>query len=155
MNLFDKRPLCLILCIMLGGFIFFTESSESVKIVLFALALIFLVVSIYFLISKITKTKLYVISASALLLSYLLSFLYFTLYFNAYDRFDDEVTITGTVTDLDYKYNGYSVEIECDRIDDTSYSKKISAFISYDDASNLKKNDVISMNGILCDFDSA
>ena len=155
MNLFDKRPLCLILCIMLGGFIFFTESSESVKIVLFALALIFLVVSIYFLISKITKTKLYVISASALLLSYLLSFLYFTLYFNAYDRFDDEVTITGTVTDLDYKYNGYSVEIECDRIDDTSYSKKISAFISYDEASNLKKNDVISMNGILCDFDNA
>ncbi|MBO5945771.1 MAG: ComEC/Rec2 family competence protein [Clostridia bacterium] len=153
MNLFDKRPLCMILCILLGGFIFFSEANKSVRLVLLAFSIIILVLTVYLFISKITKTKLYIVSASALLLSYLLSFLYFNLYFNAYERFEGEVTITGTVEELDERNGGYSVTVECSDINGTRYSSSVNAFISYDDVSCLSEGNTVEIKGILRDFD--
>ncbi len=96
MNIFEKRPLCLILCIGLCGFLLFSfenDISRSVAIILGVLLLFFSL----FLRKDKSKQLIAALSAGAILLGSLLSFLYFELYFKAYNIYDGELEIVGTV----------------------------------------------------------
>ncbi len=110
MRLFYKRPLALILCIMLGGLLLFTRCSELFRIftVIFVSAL--LVIFIITVIKKNTKF-IFLISAVALLVSIIFSYFYFDKWFYAAKRFDDEVFVEATV---------------CEELKATTYSKKYS-----------------------------
>lgn len=95
MNLFDKRPLSIILSVYLGGFVFF--SLFDLKIGLFAIiaALLF---PIPFFFGGLKRHRLFALIISlALILSAVFSYIYFTKYFSVEKRFEEEVTIEAEV----------------------------------------------------------
>ena len=101
MNIFDKRPLFLIITVFISGFVTFTFGDKLVKGVLIAVAVLLFGLSLFFYLYKKKKVLVPLISSVVLLLSFLFSFLYFDLYFRVYERYDDAVKIEGTVTSVD------------------------------------------------------
>ncbi len=108
MNIFDKRPLSLILCLALWSFVFFAFSADAPLVRL----LLILIPSVVFIISfipsalRILKTsRLFLHTVGAVLsISVLLSFLYFDIWFYPAKRFDtDTVKVVGTVVDRDMR----------------------------------------------------
>ena len=152
MKLFDKRPLCMILCILLGGFVFFSDSSLYLKLGVAIFAFIF-AISIFF-IKKISKKIriLSIASATMLLLSYALSFLYFDCYFNVYNLYNGEVTVCGVVTDVNENDYGASLYIRCESINEDKRNNKIRAYVNNDTKSFVEVNTRIIIVGRLVDF---
>ena len=99
MNIFYKRPLCLILCIGIGGFFLFTIDNPLLRIGLIASAVLLCILSFILQKDKYKQILLRLISG-VILLSSLLSFLYFDLYFKAYEVYDERVEIVGTVEEV-------------------------------------------------------
>lgn len=99
MNIFDKRPLCLILCIGLGGFFLFTLDNPIIRVAVIAAAILLIILSFIFRKSNHKQIMMRLIGG-ALLLASLLSFVYFDLCFKAYEVYDDRVEIVGTVEEV-------------------------------------------------------
>ena len=102
MKLFDKRPLSLILCIMLTVFVIFSNLSFEYTII--AAACSFLLFIFSFILPKIFRAKLYAVRIAALLIipTIMFSNVYFNRYFRADLRFfDEEVTLNGYVYEID------------------------------------------------------
>lgn len=97
MNLFYRRPLSLILCIMLGGFSLFSILPDRLKPYSLLLLTPLLIVITVRKFRRVTA----VIAFLALALSFLFSHLYFDCWFNVYDRFDGEVEVEATVIEID------------------------------------------------------
>ncbi len=96
MNIFEKRPLSLILCIGLGGFLLFSFDNRILRIGLLTISVLLGILS---LILKIDKRKriLCALVGCSILVASALSFLYFDTYFRAYDIYEGENDIVGTV----------------------------------------------------------
>ena len=154
MKIFDKRPLCLILCILLGGFVFFTELPNELKLILPIGAALALIYCLYLRFKKENFKPIVLICSVALLLSTLLSFLYFSCYFNVYEMYSGEVEVVGRISEIKEKQTGYSVAIECESIDGKGASNKLYSFISYDICPELEENERINIKGCLSDFES-
>ncbi len=120
MNIFDKRPLGMILCIVLGGFVIFSFSGPVFKYISAAGALLFLFCIILFFKKK--RRTFLLIGASLLLISMLLSFIYFDLWFPSYKRFEGEVTLYATVTDKDSSDRTDIYTVRADNIDAAAFS---------------------------------
>ena len=99
MNVFEKRPLCLILCIGIGGFFLFSLENAILRIILLAISVLLLIFSLFLRFDK-SKKKLIALAGVAVLVSSLLSFVYFDLTFKAYEIYDDRVEIVGTVEEV-------------------------------------------------------
>ena len=99
MNIFEKRPLCLILCIGLCGFLLFTFENQILKIATIAIAILLGILSLFLRKDK-YKHIVAAFSAGAVLLGAIASFLYFDLYFKAYNLYEGEVEIVGTVEEV-------------------------------------------------------
>ncbi len=97
MNLFEKRPLCLILCIGLGGFLLFSFDNLILWIILLSISILLGIISFILKISS-RRKMLIKLSAGAILLASLFSFIYFDLYFKAYKVYNnEEVEVIGVV----------------------------------------------------------
>ena len=119
MKIFDKRPLSLILCIMLGVFVLFTTYDYLYfRVALCSIILLFLIFS--FMRRK-NKTFLRVAVIMSLI-SVIFSYVYFDLWFKAYDRYEGEVTLTGTVQNFDNASYNSVVYIKTDDINNTNFS---------------------------------
>ena len=81
MNIFDKRPLSLILCIWLGGFVFFSAGTSTVRAITLIISLIILVIYLLFRIRSVKKTIL-LASSIALLTSIITSQIVFGVIYN-------------------------------------------------------------------------
>lgn len=101
MNIFDKRPLFLIITIFVGGFVTFTFGDKLIKGALIAIAVLLFGLSLFFYLYKKKNVILPLLSSIVLLLSFLFSFIYFDLYFKVYEKYDDNVEITGTIITVD------------------------------------------------------
>ena len=101
MNIFYRRPLSIILLIILGGFSVFPFLTPIFK-ALFASSALLLVLVSSFLTVKSKKISFFSICSLLLLLSILLSFFYFDFYAKPEARFDKRCTIEGKI---------YSVQI--------------------------------------------
>lgn len=122
MKIFDKRPLSLILCISLGVFVLFSLfNSFYFRLSLCVLFLILLIIS--FFKHKYKKKVILRITIVSALLSMIFSYIYFDLWFKAYNRYDGEVTITGTVQSFDNSSYNSVVHIKTKDIDDTRLSR--------------------------------
>lgn len=163
MNIFYKRPLCLILCVMLGGFVFFERGSVPLKhVIILASALIFIFSSTATLIFK----KGFVLSKAVpvlLLISVIFSNVYFNRIFDASKKFDGEVEIKGTVYDIDDSPSYTStLFISTDSIDgrESSSGYKIILKVTKDDAAYAYENATVTFKAELAeikateDFDS-
>ena len=154
MKIFDKRPLSLILCIMLGGFVLFSLGGTIIRFGVFIGAILLL---LGFFISVVRKNKkvIMLIASAAVFLSMLLSHLYFDLWFHAEKRFEGEVTVEGTICEIT-SISSYSVNyiVKTDKINDmplTSY--KLTLSLDPDDAENINVGDVISYKCTLLGFE--
>ncbi len=149
MNIFDKRPLSLILCIMLGGFVFFSFSEGWIRYTLLAIPAILLC---FLFIPKLSRAKklLSSISALALMLSILLSYLYFDVWFKASERFSGDVTIDAVITEIKENDYSYSVIIKTESIDETPMSSyKLLIILDKDNSYSLDTGNKISFNATL------
>jgi competence protein ComEC len=110
MNIFDKRPLFLILIVAISGFVGFTFSGGILKGILCAVALLLLILSLFLFYKKrIITNPLLIILPAVLLVSMIFSFIYFELYFKAYNHYEGEVTIEGKI--ISYENDSYASNI--------------------------------------------
>lgn len=110
MNIFYKRPLSLILCVMLGGFVISSRTDSNVRAFLIILsALLIGTFSLLRFVLK-RKTGLPTIAALGLLISVLFSQLYFGTWFNFTEQYaDQEIEVCGKVTKIDSSQSSYTV----------------------------------------------
>lgn len=109
MNIFEKRPLCLILCIGICGFLLFSFESTVLRLVV-ALVIVLLCFLSLFLRKNKRKRVLLIAAACILLLASLLSCLYFDLTFKAYEKYKDEIEVVGIVEDIS-ESSSYSLRL--------------------------------------------
>ena len=109
MNIFDKRPLLLIITAFISGFVGFTFSDGWVKGSLLIGAILLLILSLVFYFNKIVKNLIWLIIPLILIVSMAFSYIYFDLHFKIYERYDEEVQIEGIVISIEE--NPYSSTI--------------------------------------------
>jgi len=137
MNIFEKRPLSLILCIMLGGFSLFIDSTLSIKFSLIGVSLIFIL--LVFLIKGIDKSSriLCCTSALGLIVSILLGIIFANLHYpsNYYNR---ACEINAVVTSTDHTQSYASkLNMTIHEIDGTRVNFKVVATVDKEIASGI------------------
>ena len=149
MNIFSKRPLALILCITLSGFV--ASSSEEVWLRVCALFAIPLLILLSLLIKN--GRRVLILSSVLLIISVLFSHLYFDFWFYPEKRFGDEVEITAEITAIQSDDYGYKMFIDTDSVDGALFSHySLVSYISRDEAAPLQVGDVISFRAALSGF---
>lgn len=154
MKIFYRRPLSLILCIMLGAFSLFSKISTPYNYILWSAAGLLLVLT--FLKPRIPVKRGLIRSALiAFLISSLLSHLYFNLYYRAYERYEGEVLISGEVTDVtENDYHTYLTVTAS--INNESFSRyKLYVILDYEEKKNapeFKIGNKIELTGKISDF---
>ena len=124
MKIFDKRPLSLILCIMLGSFVVFSlYDTFAFRSVFLSLLLASFILSFIKPISKFINSRMTRIVVICSLISVLFSYVYFDLWFNAYNRFDGDVSVIGTVENIETTSNLATLYIKTDSVDGAPFSK--------------------------------
>ncbi len=135
---------------MLGGLTLFTRGSELTKSVLIFAAIGLFIAFIISLLLKKKKPMLIILSA-ALLFSMIFSNLYFDKWFYASNRFDGEVRIKGTLTELiseNYYTTIYIIKTESIN-DESASSYKLSVYFDNDDAAMFSVGDVVEFSATL------
>ena len=152
MNVFDKRPLSLILCMLLGSFAFFTFGSTLVKGTVIVAGVLVLLFALF--LTKEKRKKIIIILCSvAIFISSFFSFLYFDLYFKAYKRFDGDVTINGVVTNYSSTTNGIDMTVKTKDVNGAPFSRyKIKVYLSYGEATNLSLGSKVTITGTIEQF---
>ncbi len=147
MQLFHKRPLCLILCILLGGFVIFTRGGSFGKALVIIAAVILTIASaLLFLLKR--RNYILISAAIALIISALFSNIYFDSWFYADKRFEDRVKVKGTVTEIVSlnTYSGHFI-IKTDNIEDSLFSAyKFSVYLDGETSGLIDVGSVISFS---------
>ena len=117
MKIFDKRPLSLILCMLLGGFVFFSVFNDAWKIAISSIGLLILLFALFVPLKEFKGRVLTVICSAAILVGCLLSFLYFDLYYFIDEDLKGEVEICGVVTESESISYGKELTIIAETID--------------------------------------
>ena len=151
MNIFHKRPLSLILCIWLGGFLLFAFLPEDARpLLLLSLLPLGTVLAI-----KKFRRALPIAAASALVLSILASSIYFGLWFRAYERFDGEVEVEAVVTEVtESSFPGAIVTLKTKNINGAAFSRyKLRATLDAEEAKLVRKGTVVNFKCRLTAFE--
>ena len=106
MRLFNKRPLSLVLFILLSGFSIFALGSVTFKTV--ALCAVIAMCPLPFFIKRFSG-RIVKIACFTLLISFLLSYTYFNYVFYPTEYFDRTVKIVGSVQNVEVKSDSYSL----------------------------------------------
>ena len=152
MNVFEKRPLCLILCIGLCGFFLFTLDIRILRVILIAFAILLAFLSLILKIYRKSKTIAF-ISSCAILLSCLFSYLYFDLFFKIYDIYDGSVEIVGIVEDISESSSYTSrLLIRTESINGQKKQFKVYLYPTTEEADGIIENTRISFTATLGGF---
>ncbi len=153
MNIFEKRPLSLILCIMVGGFSLFLDSPREIIYVLVGLGVILFIITFLFKALFAKRLLITRIATVAFIIS-----LCCTMIFSAVStpkQMPANTKFKGVVTDIDYtKPDSTSMTVqilECDG-NRVSYKSFISA--GKDIITNIARGDTIEFCGELTAFTS-
>ena len=144
MKIFEKRPLALILCIMLGGFSFFADFSWEFKLIVSVS--IFLLIGLIFVFEtlKFGRKPIILISLVALILSLLLSIAWeISFYPNEY--YNQNVEIDAKIYDIDNSGTS-TAKITCktSKINGKRDRHTVILYLNKDEVSRLKEYDIIS-----------
>ena len=153
MKLFDKRPLSLILCVMLGGFVVFSYNSSALKATVLIISLLLLSFS-YSLRLTLRHKIILLMSSFGLIISMLFSYIYFDMWFRAYERFDGEVTVSAVISDVKLsEYNTNTYILETENINGEPLSKySLSMNLPAEDSNGLSPGVKVTVKGSLSDF---
>ena len=145
MNVFKKRPLCLILCIMLTAFSLFLKLNIALRLCIAgAIALIFSVVFIIFN-SRIKSKILPLLAISAFAVGIALSVLFTYI---AFPSSEQEGRIKGRIESME-ETNSYSVKLVIDAhtLDDESFNHKLISYADKETVKHLKQGYIIDFKG--------
>ncbi len=146
MSFFEKRPLGLILCILLGGFSLFSLFGGIAKIIVaIASALLFILLA-----CSARKIGLFpMVLSLVLLISFGLSVLYFDFYFPIRNENEEPVRVEGRITSIIYDEPfGSQITIKTDEISDRSF-QRASLIVSFVSDADFKISDKISFYGTI------
>ena len=148
MKIFEKRPLCMILCIMLTVFSLFVNQSTALSVIFISFSLVAIILLLIFK-DKILKFPLSFISAIAILLSVCLSLLFNFLFYPT-EYHEKEITLTATVEEIDHTIPEYTAAtVKAEEIDGKRESYKLSLTASKDLLSGVNKGDKIKLKATL------
>ncbi len=155
MGIFEKRPLSIILCILLGGFSLFVLLQNVLRWILVISAILFLLV---FLILHKRFGIFPIVSAIVLLLSFALSFIYFECYFPIYNRVKGPAVIKGEITEIIYNEPfGALISVKTKKIGKLPFSKSnlLVSFVPEDSEDfSIKIGDTFLMYGEISELES-
>ncbi len=130
MQIFKKRPLSLILCIVLGGFSFCVNQHIEVQLSILSIPLILFILTL--IKGTVSKEKIILMRIASLsLLTAILLGILFTSAFLPKEHYDKETTLKGTVTDVKETHTYQRVTIETERIGGQSAKYKL-LYYNYD-----------------------
>ena len=149
MKILEKRPLALILCIMLGGFSFSIDLAWKTKLIVSVVPLIIIGAIFIFDGLKSGRKHIVYISLISLSVSLLLSLLW-TLTFFPTRYFGKNVSIEAKVYDLD-NTGASSTVITCktSKIDGKKDKRTFILYLNKDKSNDIKKYDVVSFNATI------
>ncbi len=155
MKIFDKRPLSLILCILLGAFVFFTYGDKTVRIALISVAILLILISI-FLRNLLRAQRFTLILASLLIIfSTAASYAYFDTWYYAEKRFLEESSIEGIVESINFDGSVKNMVVSTYTINDAPLSSyKIIVNIGNNDTTNITPGAKVRFVANLKNFDS-
>lgn len=146
MKILEKRPLALILCIMLGGFSFFINFTWQFKLILATVPLLIIGIIFLFDTLKCGRNVITIISLAALSVSILLSSLWSVTFYPT-SHYNSKTDIKARIYDIDHsEYSSSKIICETEEI---AGKKDRHTFILYTDreiSAQLRKYDVISFN---------
>ena len=149
MNILKKRPLCLILCVMLGGFSFFINSDTVLKLSLIISSL--LAFSASFIFKNLLKGRVGLIRVC--LIAFAVSVALSSLWnLSFYPRTTEEVPaeITGTICEIDNSGSTTSkITLKTKNIDGRKASHRIYVYIDKSLATEVQRYDVITFTSTL------
>jgi len=123
MKVFDKRPLSLILCILLGAFVFFTFGNTAVKIIIISISALLLFFALLPFKLASTKKLLLALCSITIVVASLFSFIYFDLWYYADKRFEDRCVIEGTVESFAFTGANKTLVLSTDSIEEKSLTE--------------------------------
>ena len=153
MKIFDKRPLSLILCMLLGGFVFFSVSDTSYRIAIASAGVLILLFSIFVPIKELKGRILTAICAVAIMIGCLFSFIYLDLYHRIDKQFDGEVEITGIVVEYESFSYGKNLGIKLETVNGEKYTgRTVFAFLTLDESENISNGSRMRLSGEIKSF---
>lgn len=152
MRIFEKRPLSLILCIMLGGFSVFSGTKVYVRLITAALSLILFSLSFIRRWFNKKSADLIRIICIPVFLSMLLSILWTSTFFPR-EYFDQEADIIGQVKAIERQSNGCKITLRTDTINERSEEYTLLAYY-YGNNNEIDPGDTIRLRGIIEKLDN-
>ena len=152
MKIFEKRPLAIILCIMLGAFSFFADCTWETKLMLAAVPLVIIVQIFIFDKIKFCRNTIIILSLVALTVSLSLASLWTALFYPQ-EYYGKDASFTARIYEID-DTDYYSTKIVCKstKIDGKRDKHTFIAYVNKADAVRLKQYDVITFNAEVSDF---
>jgi len=152
MNIFDKRPLALILTVFLSGFVAFSVCNRTGRIIALSVAGAILVLSLIFLTLSLPHRRLLLVCALILFLSFLSSYLYFDTYFYDISNNTSTVEINARVEDVEAKNNMQSVKLKVLTVNgEDAGGVKLYSYMSQEEAMGLSEGCIVN---IVCTVDA-
>ena len=154
MNIFDKRPLSLILCIWLGGFVFFSTGKPVTRAITLIVSL-FLLVTYLLLRIRNVKKPILLASTIALLTSIIASQIVFGFIYNPTRDFPGESVVSGSVSNISYGTYSSSIVLKTKTVNDESYRGRLVVFrTSNARARDVSIGDTVTVTGVFYDFEN-
>lgn len=152
MNIFRKRPLCLILCIILCGFSLFLEADLLIKLLAGGIAALIFVCALVFPELFRENRALSVIASLAFISALFIGQLY--VYLSTPESyFGRSAKILGTVAEIENKAtSGEVITLTTYSVDDISLNYKFLIYVDSQDVLNVTEGDVIEFYGTINEF---
>lgn len=154
MKIFEKRPLALILCIMLGGFSFFVDFDWKIRIAIILVSLIS--IGLFFIFDNLKRCRnvLTILCICAFSASIILSVLWSFLFFPS-KLYGESSEIKARVYDIDNTDSVTSTIIcKAEEINGEKASYTFIAYVDKSDAVRIRKYDVITFTAEINEFKS-
>ena len=154
MKIFEKRPLALILSIMLGGFSFFIDFDWKIRLILASVSLLAISVIYIFDTLKTGRKPIVVISLVALSFSLLFSSLWSGLFFPS-KYYDTEAQIEAKIYRIDNSDSRTSLIVfKSEKINGKKYERDFIAYVDREDSVYLRQYDIVSFSALVSEFSS-
>ena len=154
MKIFEKRPLCMILCIMLAGFSLFSKYEGNASLWV-AIASPLLIIPIFAFRNLLKgRITIAIVSICCFSLSVLLAFI-FSHTFYPTDFYNERINCEALVVESDHTDGSHSeLVIETSNVENKKHSYKFVVFGSKEHLSGINTGDVIHICATLSKFDT-
>lgn len=156
MKIFDKRPLSLILCILLVAFVIFSYGDKTVRISLLSIAILLILISIF--VKNLLKSQRFTLIIASLLIifSSVASYVYFDSWYYADKRFSESVTVEGVVENVNFDEKPMTMVVSANSVNDQRLSGyKILVKIGNNDMTNITPGVKVKFNADLNGFETS